>query len=129
MPGGRATAITVGMRLGIIQGLVTDTIGIRAALNPGTGHITIAAPMLCPGTAGTHLHITVMGPGLGEIGPTFGRLDPEITSKARSARRRGTLSGSAKRLHRDGLAPSTPCRSPGALRFTPGSRHQACGPG
>jgi hypothetical protein len=22
-------------------------------------------------------------------------------------------------LHRDGLAPSTPCRSPGALRFTP----------
>ena len=134
MPGGRATAITVGMRLGIIQGLVTDTIGIRAALNPGTGHITIAAPMLCPGTVGTHLHITVMGPVLGEIWPTFGRLDPEITSKARSerarsAQRRGTLSGSAKRLHRDGLAPSTPCRSPGALRFIPGSRHQACGPG
>src|ERR1700687_215439 len=25
-------------------------------------------------------------------------------------------------LHRDGLAPSTPCRSPGALRFTPKSR-------
>ena len=25
-------------------------------------------------------------------------------------------------LHRDGLAPSTPCRSPGALRFTPESR-------
>ena len=24
-------------------------------------------------------------------------------------------------LHRDGLAPSTPCRSPGALRFTPKS--------
>src|SRR5512132_3406481 len=24
-------------------------------------------------------------------------------------------------LHRDGLAPSTPCRSPGALRFTPDS--------
>src|SRR5664280_2572813 len=24
-------------------------------------------------------------------------------------------------LHRDGLAPSTPCRSPGALRFTPES--------
>jgi hypothetical protein len=26
-------------------------------------------------------------------------------------------------LHRDGLAPSTPCRSPGALRFTPDCRH------
>src|SRR4030081_1800306 len=26
-------------------------------------------------------------------------------------------------LHRDGLAPSTPCRSPGALRSTPISRH------
>src|SRR5450756_511025 len=25
-------------------------------------------------------------------------------------------------LHRDGLAPSTPCRSPGALRFTPERR-------
>ncbi len=28
-------------------------------------------------------------------------------------------------LHRDGLAPSTPCRSPGALCFSPNSRHQA----
>src|ERR1700693_3591092 len=28
-------------------------------------------------------------------------------------------------LHRDGLAPSTPCRSPGALRFTPESEHRA----
>src|SRR6266403_3700688 len=26
-------------------------------------------------------------------------------------------------LHRDGLAPSTPCRSPGALRFTPELGH------
>jgi hypothetical protein len=26
-------------------------------------------------------------------------------------------------LHRDGLTPSTPCRSPGALRFTPKSGH------
>src|SRR5438445_3523938 len=26
-------------------------------------------------------------------------------------------------LHRDGLAPSTPCRSPGALRSTPTRRH------
>src|SRR5271165_5668452 len=26
-------------------------------------------------------------------------------------------------LHRDGLAPSTPCRSPGALRITPDSGH------
>src|SRR5438034_9572386 len=26
-------------------------------------------------------------------------------------------------LHRDGLAPSTPCRSPGALRSTPINRH------
>src|SRR5271166_6479760 len=26
-------------------------------------------------------------------------------------------------LHRDGLAPSTPCRSPGALRFTPNTGH------
>src|SRR5450631_1351573 len=26
-------------------------------------------------------------------------------------------------LHRDGLAPSTPCRSPGALRPTPMNRH------
>src|SRR5450631_3189666 len=26
-------------------------------------------------------------------------------------------------LHRDGLAPSTPCRSPGALRVTPGESH------
>src|ERR1700704_2603851 len=26
-------------------------------------------------------------------------------------------------LHRDGLAPSTPCRSPGALRSTPMNRH------
>src|ERR1700692_2811047 len=69
MPGGRATATTVGMRLGIIRGPATDIIGIRAALNPGTEHITIAAPMLCPGTVGTHLHITAMGPVLGEIGP------------------------------------------------------------
>src|ERR1700687_4726778 len=33
-------------------------------------------------------------------------------------------------LHRDGLAPSTPCRSPGALRFSPirwGNRPAACG--
>src|SRR4030081_3459432 len=30
-------------------------------------------------------------------------------------------------LHRDGLAPSTPCRSPGALRFTPKSRHSEFG--
>jgi len=51
-----------------------------------------------------HLHITVMGPVLGEIAnsSTFRRLDPEITSqarseRARSARRRGILSGSAKR--------------------------------
>src|SRR3981189_2582301 len=29
-------------------------------------------------------------------------------------------------LHRDGLAPSTPCRSPGALRSTPISRHFQC---
>src|SRR6476619_2480117 len=28
-------------------------------------------------------------------------------------------------LHRDGLAPSTPCRSPGALRFTPNSDNWA----
>ena len=28
-------------------------------------------------------------------------------------------------LHRDGLAPSTPCRSPGALRFTPDTRRQS----
>ena len=28
-------------------------------------------------------------------------------------------------LHRDGLAPSTPCRSPGALRSTPNSGHGA----
>ena len=27
-------------------------------------------------------------------------------------------------LHRDGLAPSTPCRSPGALRFTPMNGHR-----
>src|SRR5450631_3362672 len=27
-------------------------------------------------------------------------------------------------LHRDGLAPSTPCRSPGALRSTPKNRHR-----
>src|SRR6185503_7649367 len=27
-------------------------------------------------------------------------------------------------LHRDGLAPSTPCRSPGALRSTPINRHR-----
>src|SRR5258706_15435983 len=27
-------------------------------------------------------------------------------------------------LHRDGLAPSTPCRSPGALRSTPKSGHR-----
>ena len=126
MPGGRATAITVGMRLCIIQGLVTDTIGIPAALNPGTGHITIAAPMPCPGTAGTHLHIT--GPVLGEIGPTFGRLDPEITSQARSeqarsARRRGTLSGNAKRLHllaglpaHSGLLPEADIRRAGRDR-------------
>src|ERR1035437_9737462 len=26
-------------------------------------------------------------------------------------------------LHRDGLAPSTPCRSPGALRYAPNSDH------
>jgi len=26
-------------------------------------------------------------------------------------------------LHRDGLPPSTPCRSPGALRFTPETGH------
>src|SRR5476651_766630 len=34
-------------------------------------------------------------------------------------------------LHRDGLAPSTPCRSPGALRFTPerwGNRPDSCAP-
>src|SRR5260370_37305955 len=60
MPGGRATATTVG------RGPATDTIGIGAALNPGTGNTTTAAPMLCPGTAGMHLHITVMGPVLGE---------------------------------------------------------------
>src|SRR3981189_473626 len=29
-------------------------------------------------------------------------------------------------LHRDGLPPSTPCRSPGALRSTPTSRHSQC---
>src|SRR5258708_24788647 len=28
-------------------------------------------------------------------------------------------------LHRDGLAPSTPCRSPGALRFAPKNGHRA----
>src|SRR5260370_33226626 len=28
-------------------------------------------------------------------------------------------------LHRDGLTPSTPCRSPGALRSTPNSGHSA----
>src|SRR5882672_1332776 len=28
-------------------------------------------------------------------------------------------------LHRDGLAPSTPCRSPGALRSSPGNGHRA----
>src|SRR5438034_2296890 len=28
-------------------------------------------------------------------------------------------------LHRDGLAPSTPCRSPGALRVTPKSGHRS----
>jgi hypothetical protein len=31
-------------------------------------------------------------------------------------------------LHRDGLAPSTPCRSPGALRFTPVNGHRQFGP-
>lgn len=88
MPGGRATATTVGMHLGIIQSPATDTIGIGAALNPGTGNTTTAAPMLCPGTAGMHLHITVMGPVLGEIAnsPTFRRFDPEITSQAQSER-------------------------------------------
>src|SRR5438876_6030287 len=28
-------------------------------------------------------------------------------------------------LHRDGLAPSTPCRSPGALRSSPGNGHRS----
>ena len=70
MPGGLATATTVGMRL------ATDTIAIGAARSRGTGNTTTAAPMLCPGTAGMHLHITVMGPVLGEIAnsPTFRRL-------------------------------------------------------
>src|SRR6476659_5790688 len=31
-------------------------------------------------------------------------------------------------LHRDGLAPSTPCRSPGALRSTPINGHRHTGP-
>src|SRR5471030_2897342 len=31
-------------------------------------------------------------------------------------------------LHRDGLAPSTPCRSPGALRSTSDNGHQQPGP-
>src|SRR5471032_850204 len=31
-------------------------------------------------------------------------------------------------LHRDGLAPSTPCRSPGALRSAPINGHQQTGP-
>jgi hypothetical protein len=31
-------------------------------------------------------------------------------------------------LHRDGLAPSTPCRSPGALRSTPVNGHRQTGP-
>ncbi len=31
-------------------------------------------------------------------------------------------------LHRDGLAPSTPCRSPGALRSTPINGHHQTGP-
>jgi hypothetical protein len=31
-------------------------------------------------------------------------------------------------LHRDGLAPSTPCRSPGALRFAPNNGHHQTGP-
>src|SRR5580704_1367941 len=31
-------------------------------------------------------------------------------------------------LHRDGLAPSTPCRSPGALRSTPMNGHRQTGP-
>src|ERR1700688_4604190 len=31
-------------------------------------------------------------------------------------------------LHRDGLAPSTPCRSPGALRSTPINGHRQTGP-
>src|SRR5207253_9498826 len=30
-------------------------------------------------------------------------------------------------LHRDGLAPSTPCRSPGALRSTPVNGHRQVG--
>src|SRR6266852_6222662 len=30
-------------------------------------------------------------------------------------------------LHRDGLAPSTPCRSPGALRSTPINGHRQTG--
>src|ERR1700682_1356907 len=30
-------------------------------------------------------------------------------------------------LHRDGLAPSTPCRSPGALRTTPMNGHRQTG--
>src|SRR5438034_10633226 len=32
-------------------------------------------------------------------------------------------------LHRDGLAPSTPCRSPGALRSTPRNGHRRTWPG
>jgi hypothetical protein len=31
-------------------------------------------------------------------------------------------------LHRDGLAPSTPCRSPGALRSTPRNGHSQTAP-
>src|SRR5579859_4526960 len=83
MPGSRATATTVGMCLGIIRGPATDTTGIGAALNPGTGHTTTAAPMPCPGTAGTHLHITVMGPALGELGQRSGGLT--LTNLARRA--------------------------------------------
>jgi hypothetical protein len=58
----------LGMGLGIPA---TDTtagtgIGIIAALNRGTGNTTTAAPMLCLGTAGMHLDITVTGPVPGE---------------------------------------------------------------
>jgi hypothetical protein len=33
-----------------------------------------------------------------------------------------------RRLHRDGLPPSTPCRSPGALRSTPRNGHRQTAP-
>ena len=85
--------------------------------------LAISRPSVLPSVTGT-----TSAPGMRVLSRLDGWPVHPLSTLRRSPRKQLRMTRGrcdSLLLHRDGLAPSTPCRSPGALRFTPDSGHIA----